>query len=561
MCVLRLRVGAVLRELDRSLDDLVDLVLEFLPLTRGELELLAEADDRVALRRAVAILLGAVDLRVADVVAVHAVGLDVEEHRPGARAHVVERLGRAVEDLLDVLPVDLDRVHVVGERPLRHVVPDGRVLPAGRRLGPLVVLADKQGLRAPELRQVERLVEGAGVRRAVAEERDRHPRLLAQLECEPGADDRTQAAADHRVRAEVAALDVVEVHRAAVAVRAALHLPVELGHDGVRVRAPREGVAVRAMGGTEDVTVLHRGAVQTPTSAASLADRDVQETGKIPGAETLLDLLLEAPDQEHLAQEPRGSRSPREPALLLHLRHGSECTFCARWHSSMTGRLAEAALPAAVGRRAGGASRLEAGKRRPSARSSCWHRSSRCEPGPGIGIPADRRSGRRWIHHWEARHPGLEREALRRALQRLDAERLHGTLAVGVVAEREPQAAQPAALPTLSLPDSWDAALAALPADWSDLLGEIELGSSDYLEPGAVQLAPINPRRVADTLRLQFRSASHFGYGASPGMVRRCLERCDAAGITGRVEILRVLSDSRPVGTQGPVWHIDGQMV
>jgi hypothetical protein len=150
---------------------------------------------------------------------------------------------------------------------------------------------------------------------------------------------------------------------------------------------------------------------------------------------------------------------------------------------------------------------------------------------------------------------------LQRALARLDAERLHGTLAVRVVAEREPQAAQPAALPTVSLPDSWDAALAALPADWSDLLGEIELGSSDYLEPGAVQLAPINPRRVADTLRLQFRSASHFGYGASPGMVRRCLERCDAAGMRGNVSILRVLSDSRPVGTQGPVWHIDGQMV
>jgi hypothetical protein len=62
-------------------------------------------------------------------------------------------------------------------------------------------------------------------------------------------------------------------------------------------------------------------------------------------------------------------------------------------------------------------------------------------------------------------------------------------------------------------------------------------------------------------MRLQFRSASRFGYGASPGMVRRCLERCDAAGITGSVEVLRVLSDTRPVGTQGPVWQIEGRMV
>ncbi len=156
---------------------------------------------------------------------------------------------------------------------------------------------------------------------------------------------------------------------------------------------------------------------------------------------------------------------------------------------------------------------------------------------------------------------GPSAAGLERALARLDAERLHGTLAVDVVAERQPEAAQRAATSTASLPESWDAALAALPADWSDLLGEIELGSSDYLEPGAVQLAPINPRRLADSLRLQFRSASHFGYGASPGMVRRCLERCDAAGMRGSVTVLRVLSDSRPVGTQGPVWQIDGEMV
>ena len=182
---------------------------------------------------------------------------------------------RRVVDLLDVLAVDLDRVHVVGERALRHVVPDRRVLPARRRLGPLVVLADEHRLRLPELREVERLVEGAGVRRAVAEERDRDPRLVAQLEREPGADERRQAAADDRVRAEVAALDVVEVHRAAVAVRAALDLPVELGHQRVRVRAARERVPVRAMGGAEDVAVLHRRA--DADLGRLLADRDVQE--------------------------------------------------------------------------------------------------------------------------------------------------------------------------------------------------------------------------------------------------------------------------------------------
>jgi hypothetical protein len=153
---------------------------------------------------------------------------------------------------------------------------------------------------------------------------------------------------------------------------------------------------------------------------------------------------------------------------------------------------------------------------------------------------------------------GPSAEALRRGLARLDAERLHGALWVGAIEER---ATAPEAPPAPRLPDSWDAALATVPADWSDLLGEVELDSSDYLEPGALNMAPINPRRVGGTLRLQFRSASRFGYGASPGMVRRCLERCDAAGMTGRVTVLRVLSDSHPVGTQGPVWQIDGRMV
>jgi hypothetical protein len=153
---------------------------------------------------------------------------------------------------------------------------------------------------------------------------------------------------------------------------------------------------------------------------------------------------------------------------------------------------------------------------------------------------------------------GPSAEALRRGLGRLDAERLHGALWVGAI---EQQATAPEAPAAPSLPESWDAALTTVPGDWSDLLGEVELDSSDYLEPGALNMAPINPRRVGGTLRLQFRSASRFGYGASPGMVRRCLERCDAAGMTGRVTVLRVLSDTHPVATQGPVWQVDGRMI
>ena len=44
-------------------------------------------------------------------------------------------------------------------------------------------------------------------------------------------------------------------------------------------------------------------------------------------------------------------------------------------------------------------------------------------------------------------------------------------------------------------------------------------------------------------------------------MARRCLERCDEEDIRGSVAILRVLSDTHLVGTQGPVWILDGQTI
>ena len=149
----------------------------------------------------------------------------------------------------------------------------GRCWLRRRRLRPVVVLADEDGRNLPELCEVERLVERADVRRAVAEERDCDPRLAAELEGERGADDRGQAAADDCVRAQVAALDVVEVHRAAVAVRAAFDLPVELGHDLVRVRALGERVPVRAVRGGEHVALLQRPA--DADGDGLLADGDV----------------------------------------------------------------------------------------------------------------------------------------------------------------------------------------------------------------------------------------------------------------------------------------------
>ena len=44
-------------------------------------------------------------------------------------------------------------------------------------------------------------------------------------------------------------------------------------------------------------------------------------------------------------------------------------------------------------------------------------------------------------------------------------------------------------------------------------------------------------------------------------MVLRCLARLDENGILGDVRVLWVLSDTKPVATQGPVWYVGGKVV
>ena len=152
---------------------------------------------------------------------------------------------------------------------------------------------------------------------------------------------------------------------------------------------------------------------------------------------------------------------------------------------------------------------------------------------------------------------GTGPEAVRRLLARLDDERVAGTLTL-VETSDQPESA-PAAVTTLAA--AWETALATLPADWSDLLCDLELVSTDYLQRAALLLSPLNPTRDQAKVAFRFRVARRFGYGASPQMVRRCLERVDEDEIRGRVTILRALSDTHNVATQGPVWYLEGKAV
>jgi hypothetical protein len=152
---------------------------------------------------------------------------------------------------------------------------------------------------------------------------------------------------------------------------------------------------------------------------------------------------------------------------------------------------------------------------------------------------------------------GVGPEAVRRMLRRIDAEGIGGTL---TLVSSDAAAPEPV-ISRASLAAEWDAALQLLPGDWSDLLCDVELTSSDFVERGALLLAPLNPIQGTGRPGFRFRCAASFGYGASPGMVRRCLARLDEERITGEVRVLRALSDTHPVGTQGPVWRIGERSV
>jgi hypothetical protein len=166
--------------------------------------------------------------------------------------------------------------------------------------------------------------------------------------------------------------------------------------------------------------------------------------------------------------------------------------------------------------------------------------------GPGVGAQEIR-------FDVSTQGAGIGPEAARRLLRRIDAEGIVGRLELveilGVRPEPEP--------PARSLAAEWREALEVLPSDWSDIVAELELHSSADIDHAAVLCAPINPiQSPSGRTGFRFRSASRRGYGASAGMVGRCLARLDEAGITGHVRITRALSDVHPVGTQGATFDV-----
>jgi hypothetical protein len=235
----------------RLLDVGLDLRLDFVELGLG-----AEAarDDALALsldgvaRRAHVLHLVArairrarIGHRVTDVT----VRLDLEQHRAVARRRVLARVRRRLAHRQHIHAVDVHARHVVAA--LVEVADGGGALDR-RAHGVLVVLADEYARQAPEHRHVERLEQLALVRRAVAVQRNDHLVLLLVLAAERDAGAERHLRADDAVAAVEAALSVVEVHRAAAALRAAGAAAEQLGErrlDATAARYVETVIAIR----------------------------------------------------------------------------------------------------------------------------------------------------------------------------------------------------------------------------------------------------------------------------------------------------------------------------
>ena len=181
-----------------------------------------------------------------------------------------------------------------------------------------------------------------------------------------------------------------------------------------------------------------------------------------------------------------------------------------------------------------------------------------CDRAAALMAPANPGRRGKSIRFFTARRgAAVSPDLVRRLLRRLDDERITGTLELvgSDAADAAPEIAR------RSIAEEWDAATVAFPGDWSDVYAELELRSPRDLERAALALSPLNPASFGGRPGFRFRIARTFGYGASAEVARRCFERLDEQGIRGELHVLRVLSDTDPVATQGPVWRVGGKAV
>ena len=268
-----------------------------------------EEHDRIGLAPGLLVFGGAVLVRVDDRVALEAIAKRLDEAGLGVRSSLLDHLRSAQQDLAQIHPVDLDRFHVISTRLLVDVLHSGCRL--DRRAHAIAVVDAKPHDRQLEnLREVERLVEGADVGGAIAEHAEDHIFGLAIPDSPATTGGERKVAADDPVAAHEAQPGVEHVHRSAATVRGARLFSEELGHHRLGVDAASDGVAMLSVAG-EDVVVGLEG-LDAPDHCRLLAQVEVAVAADLGLGVLLLCALLEPADELHLTV-----KAQQEVAILL----------------------------------------------------------------------------------------------------------------------------------------------------------------------------------------------------------------------------------------------------
>lgn len=113
---------------------------------------------------------------------------------------------------------------------------------------------------------------------------------------------------------------------------------------------------------------------------------------------------------------------------------------------------------------------------------------------------------------------------------------------------------QAGSIPRMSLALEFRQTIDDQSQDWSDMLFELQLPDELRADEARLAMAPAQLQRKAGERYLYtFRISHSRGYGAHAPLVESCLAKLDAVGISGELELVRVLHQVEPNWTQGPV--------
>ena len=228
------------------------------------------------------------------------VGADFHQGRLAFGAREGNGLEGLGADIIDIHAVGLDRGHVEGAGALGERVAGGGAGDAGAH-GVLVVLDNENDRKFPERREVHRLMDRALVDRAVTHVGQGNSIGVEIFLRVSNADTERNLPADDAVTAIKMLLHVEEMHRTALAARAAGDFAEEFRHAGIRIDAAREGVAVIAVGGDDRVVVVKDG--NRADGDRFLAVVEVAKTLDLGLGECLFRLFLKPADEDHLTKE------------------------------------------------------------------------------------------------------------------------------------------------------------------------------------------------------------------------------------------------------------------